>query len=214
MMYKDTNGSSTAKITLLDFLNQIPSIFWVAGLPFLVVFAASTPVNQAGWLDPFVYAAYVNDFASTSVRFGQTYYSSRIAYILPDSIFQRAFGAEFGYLLIRALFLALATGSVFAIAHRFYGRLVAILVACWVCLLPWLPRALYWTHYDGFAVTYLLIAIALLTVPTRYRLAAHFGAGLFWMMAINCQIYLLAVGGLFLASWAILNSRETVGWFV
>ncbi|MEM9574141.1 MAG: hypothetical protein AAF870_02800 [Pseudomonadota bacterium] len=197
----------------VGFLQRLPASFWIFGLPFLVVLTAGAPLNQAGYVDPFIYAAYANDFSSTAKRFGQFYYSSRIAYIIPESVFQNVFGIEIGYRLLRVVALALASGSAFLIAQRFYSKPAAILVACWMCLIPWLPLQLYWTHYDGFGTAYLLAAMMLLTVPIRYRLAMHFAAGFFWLLAINCQVYLLAIGGVFIVPWVVLNPGRNFAWY-
>lgn len=193
-------------------IEAIPSAVWILGFPLIVVFTTTSTINQAGYLDPYIYAAYVHDFTQTAGRYGQTYYSERIAYILADMALLRLFGVEMGYLISRGLMLTIATASVYSIGRIYYGKLVGILAASWLCFIPWLGTSLWWTHYDGFATVYLLAAIALLFVPVQQRVYWSFSAGVVWMLAVNAQYFLLAIGGLIIVPWVVINSKQGVGW--
>lgn len=175
---------------------------------------ANNTILQSGSLDPYVYAAYIHDYTGTFARYGLTYYSTRIAYIYPDRFFAWAFGIKNGYFLLRLVFLSAASASVFSIARRFYGISTAAFAAVWLCFIPWLPRSLLWTHYDGFATVYLLIAAACLIAPTRRIVLGHMVAGAAYALAVNCNLLLLAIGGLFAPSWFILNRQRGFTWIV
>lgn len=182
----------------------LPPVFCVL-LSLLVVSTASSLVMQAGFLDPYVYAGYVNDYFGTFQRYGHTYYSSRIAYILLDRAFLLAFGQDAGLFLCRLCVLTCATFATFKIAERYFGFAVGIISACWLCLVPWLLRSIAWTHYDGFATVYALIALAFLLVPQRRRFLGHAVAGFFLALSVNCNLHLLVVAGTFAPSWIWLN---------
>jgi hypothetical protein len=163
-------------------------------------------------IDPYVYAAYINDYTGTFERFGTTYYSARIAFIFPERALVALLGLEPGYLTYRFLALITAAGAVFAIARRYYGVATGVFVAAWLCFTPWLIRSLLWTHYDGIAVVYLLVVAAFILVPRRYRRGWHAAAGAALSLAVNCNFIVLAVGGVFLPSWLVLHHAESLKW--
>ena len=205
-------GGATGRVVAA--LGAIPAAAWFLGLPLIVVLTTTFTIIQAGYIDPNYYAAYIHDFDQAAKQYGQRYYSERIAYMLVDMALLRMFGIETGYLVARWFILSIATASAYAIARRFYGTTVAIFAASWLCFIPWLGRSLWWTHYDGFATAYLLAAMALLLVPERGRIYWHAAAGFVWMLAINAQVFLLAIGGLFLVPWAMINARQGLGWLM
>ena len=192
-------------------LHRLGAAAWL-GFPLLLLATTTFALNQAGFLDPYVYAAYIYDYPQTLERFGQTYYSSRIAYIFLDRVFADVFGVELGYFACRLVALGCATGSVYAIAARHYSTGTAVLVAAWVCFIPWLARSLLWTHYDGFGTVYLLMALALVIAPRQHRLLAHVAAGAAYGLATNCNLLLLALGGAFAPSWWVLNHGNGLRW--
>lgn len=173
---------------------------------------ANLTLNQAGWIDPYVYAGYINDYSGLLERFGPTYYSERIAFIYPARAFTHLFGLEGGYFVFRFLALASAVAAVFAIGMRFYGYAAAILGAVWLSFTPWLPRSLLWTYCDGMAVVYLLIGAAFLFVPTYRRLACHAAASAAFALAVNCNLFVLAICGLLGPGWAFFYRREGIIW--
>ena len=178
----------------------------------LVSTAGNALFNQAGSIDPFLYLGYIHDYQGLLARFGRTYYSTRIAFIYPEHVFAHFFGAEGGYLALRFIALASAAAAVFAIGMRFYGFAPALLAAVWLTFTPWLPRSLSWTYPDGVAVVYLLVGTALLVVPTRRRLICHVAAGAAFALAVNCNLFLLAICGLLGPGWAFFYRREGILW--
>ncbi len=123
-----------------------------------LLLTASRHLNQAGYLDPYVYAGYVHDYPALLARFGRTYFSTRIAYIYPERLLAHLLGLEGGYFALRFAALTAAVAAVFAVGLRFYGYAPAILAAVWLSFTPWLPRSLLWTYPDGLGIVYLLSA--------------------------------------------------------
>ena len=177
-----------------------------------LLLTAGGKLNQADSLDPYIYAGYAHDYPSLLERFGPTYYSERIAFIYPERVFSDLFGLEGGYLALRLTALAVAVAAVFAIGIRFYSIATATLAAVWLSFTPWLPRSLLWTYPDGMAVVYLLVGIAFLLVPSARRLTGHVIAGVAFMLAINCNLTLLAISGLIVPGWFFFYRREGIGW--
>ena len=122
------------------------------------------------------------------------------------------FGPKDGYLVFAYLSLTAASAAVYAIGKRFYGYAGAFAGTCWLCLLPWLPRSIFWTYVDGTATIYLLIAISLLIVPSRRRLLCYVFAGAVFALAVNCNFLLLPVGLTFAPGWLYLNRTQGIRW--
>ena len=177
-----------------------------------LLLTAGKEINQAGYVDPYIYAGYINDYPALLARFATTYYSERIAFIYPERLLSHLFGVEGGYLAFRFTALAAATAAVFAVGSRFYGFAPAVLAAVWLAFTPWLPSALSWTYPDGAAVVYVLVGVACLVVPTRRRLIWHIVAGSALALAVNCNLFLLVICGLIGPSWALLYRRERISW--
>ena len=177
-----------------------------------LLLTASGKLNQAAYVDPYIYAGYVHDYPRLLARFGPTYYSERIAFVYPERVFAHLFGLEGGYFALRLAMLASAVAATFAIGLRFYGFAPALLAAVWLSFTPWLPRALLWTYPDGFAAVYVLVGTACLLVPTRKRLIGHVAAGAAFALSADCNLFLLAICGLLGPGWAFFYRRDGVVW--
>jgi len=182
----------------------------VLSLPLILVLTLPNMLLQAGMLDPYVYTGYIHHYGELLQRYGRTYYSTRIAFIFPDMVVVRMLGDEWGYLAIRYVILTAGTAAVYGIARRFYSTNVAIVVGIFFLFSPWTVRSVAYDHYDGFATIYLLLALYFLLVPKRHVLVAGASAGCAFAFAVNCNMFVLAVGGLFFPSWLILQKER--GW--
>src|ERR1700678_87321 len=83
-----------------------------------LLLTADSTLNQAGLIDPYLYAGYTNNYIGLLQRFGPNYYADRIAYIFPARAFNYLFDQEDGYLAFRFVALAVAASSVFVIGLR------------------------------------------------------------------------------------------------
>jgi hypothetical protein len=177
-------------------------------LPLLVLSVTPTMLVQSGKIDPFVYSAYIHDYRQIYAILGVTYYANRIAAIDPGRVAMWLFGAEAGYYVVRYVLLAMACASLYSIGRRFYGRGVAVMATALLCFSPWYVRSIAYDYVDGFAITYLLVAIAFLITPRRYVAVGHALAGAFFALAVNTNLYTLAIAGSFAPSWFILRARQ------
>jgi hypothetical protein len=177
-----------------------------------LLLTAGKELNQAAYVDPYIYAGYIHDYPALLARFGTTYYSERIAFIYPERLLTHLFGLEGGYFAFRFAALAAAIAAVFAVGLRFYGYAPAILAAVWLAFTPWLPRSLFWTYPDGAAVVYLLVGAAFLLVPIQRRLIWHVVAGAAFALAVDCNLFLLLICGLVGPGWAFFYRREGINW--
>ena len=167
-------------------------------------------VRYSGSPDASFYLGHVVDLAGQAARYGQTYHGNRVSYILVDRWFVSVFGLEAGLLLARHLLLALAVLAAFTLGARWAGPASGTIAAASVAFVPWLPRELMWTFYDGFAATYLLVAAALLLVPSgrRARAVGELAAGVLFAAAINTNLALAAVSAITGLSWWALRAED------
>jgi len=175
-----------------------------------VVAITTTPLRiRTGGLDPMTYLGYLNDYEALAARFGQTYHGNRLSYVLVDRTAMALLGFEWGYFAVRYGMLVLAGAAIAALGRRLGGTPLAALGVVALVLVPWLSRQLLWTHYDGIAAIYLLVAAVLLLVPVRRRGLAEFGAGVFVALAINANVVLVALTGVAVVAW-IVGRRHDV----
>ena len=171
-----------------------------------VLLTAPNLINQYGTIDPFVYTGFIHSYHELLVRFGRTYYSTRIAFIDPARALIFLCGDSAGYVLLRFVALSVALGSLWSIARRYYGAHVAALCLVLFAVHPVLVRSLLWDHIDGFATTYLLAGAAcLMGISSKPGPVLCAAAGACLALAANCHPLTFAVGVLALPSWLVLQ---------
>lgn len=184
------------------------------GLPLLAFLALPSPFNQAFANDPYLYTSLIHDYRAILERYGPTYYATRIAFIGPSAAFQSIFGPEIGYLALRVVVLAGLTTAVYAITRRFYGPAAALLAAALAAFNPWAVRSLAWDLYDGFTITYLLGAIAVLLAPRAPARGSGLLGGALLALSINSYPFMIVFAGPFLVAWIFFHRAEGKGLFV
>ncbi|HEX9366960.1 MAG TPA: hypothetical protein VF921_10040 [Vicinamibacterales bacterium] len=176
----------------------------------VVLLTVPNLINQNRTIDPFVYTGFIHSYHELLTRFGRTYYSTRIAFIDPARALLFLFGESAGYVLLRFVALAAALGSLWAIAHRYYGARVAGFCLVLFALQPVLVRSLLWDHIDGFATTYLLAgAVCLIGISSNPGPVLCAAAGACLALATNCYPLTVVVGALFLPAWLVLQPSGT-----
>jgi hypothetical protein len=122
----------------------------IAAGPALCVVALRLPlINQLDYADAWFYSAYAWVPKHHFAVFGWTYFSVRFPAILSIGIFERAFGTQFGYVLLRYL-LAIASGAAIYLGVRRFAGVAAALATCLLLYLdPFFSRMLLW-DYSGF----------------------------------------------------------------
>jgi hypothetical protein len=180
-------------------------------LPIASMTLIRTTISTAG-ADPSFYLGYLVDRSTHIARFGQTYHGNRISYLLVDGAFFRFLSPESAFYVSRTVMLAVATVASALIGRRFGGRTTGLLAAASIAFVPWLPRQLLWTHYDGFATVYLLVAVALLIVPTseRSRRWAEVAAGIAFAAAVNANLAIVAVVATLVPGWLLFRAYPGV----
>jgi hypothetical protein len=178
----------------------------VPAMAAFVLLTTRNLINQDGTIDPFVYTGFIHSNHELLVRFGRTYYSTRIAFIDPARALTFMFGDSAGYILLRFIALTAGLGSLWCIARRHYGAGVAAFCVVLFALHPVLVRSLMWDYTDGFAITYILVGAAcVLGVSSNAGPILCAAAGACLALGTNCYPLVFAVGVILLPSWLILQ---------
>ncbi|MEA2936463.1 MAG: hypothetical protein QOD74_3109 [Variibacter sp.] len=182
-------------------------LFLIFVFPAVSLATLANPLNHIGSLDPVFYTGLIHDYRQIVDRFGATYYANRVSWIAPAQIANFLFGEHLGYFALRYVFLTAATGAAYTLVRSFYATPVAMFMAAWVSFNPWLVRSLAWDYVDGGAVTYLLVALALVVPTARLRALEHCAAGVFLALATNAYYPALLIGAAFGPGWVFLHEQ-------
>jgi hypothetical protein len=210
---------ATQKTRLLDH----PRLLWLKPnetVPFalallfgaIAFLSVENKMLQNEGLDAYFYTGLVADYGDIVSRYGATYYATRIAHIMPARALYHLFGVEAGYSIHKIAFISLAVCSSYCIARRFLDSWLALVIAAWAAFDPQLIRSYLWDQYEGSGVAYTLAFIAFaLHAPgdsSRKSFVFSFSAGVFFGLAVNCNIVILATGGMFGVMWLWLERNR------
>jgi hypothetical protein len=173
-------------------------------LPVVLFFAyQASPFNQTGFLDPWVYAGFINNFDDLIARYGLTYYSVRFGLIFPNVLLTSLFGPVWSYVVFCYLMYLLAGVPLYFLFRRNYSTAAAIFA--YTCLVSsvWFARTVLWTYPDAAAVPYMLAATSLLLLNTGGSPAIYFAVGALFALATNSNIYALSISGLAVSAYVI-----------
>lgn len=169
---------------------------------------------QIGFLDPWFYTGFTFNFADLAERFGPTYYSLRVAHILPSAAFHALLGPVGGYVAFKFVLIALLFVCLAQVGRGFLAPWLARVLAAAFVLHPWVLRSLSWDYCDGTGVVYLtvlLVFLNLLVQDTRGRTGMAVCAGAALAMASNSNLFLIPVGGA-LCLWPVVGMVADRQW--
>ena len=172
-----------------------PVAFW------LLHFA---PIAQNGFLDPFIYTGYINNFEDLFQRYGVTYYGVRFGLVAPAELASAVFGPVAGYGALRYAFALLASVPFYVLVRQRFARPTALASVFLLLTSPYLARTILWDHPDASGVPFLFAAICLILIehPRRWILDAV--AGICAGLAIQSNIFAAAPFGVVLVVWSML----------
>lgn len=179
-------------------------------LPLATTLFVRTDLFQAPGLDAFIYTAYIHDYADLVGRYGRTYYSTRLAHILPNALAVSLLGDHAGYFFVRYLLLVAATVSIYQVSRHYCRVPAAWFNTVFFSTHVWLLNELFWDHYSGSVVVLSLVGIALL-LPRRHEISWHVGAGFAFAWATNGNPFALAIVAAYAPAWIIDRRGRTMG---
>jgi hypothetical protein len=149
------------------------------------VLTIPSPINHFSMIDPIIYQSYIHDYRYMVEIFGYTYYSTRVAWILPASLFQHVFGEGVGYLLVRILLLGGAASALSILVNRLFRRPYGVYAAAWIAFSPALLREMTHDYGDGAALCYAIVGLACILTRKDKAGFEHFWGGIFLGLAFN-----------------------------
>lgn len=180
---------------------------YVALLPVaLFVAYRASPVNQLGFLDPWMYSGLIHNFADLVDRYGLTYFSVRFGLLVPHLVFAEMLGPVPGYLATCYLLGLVAGIPLYVLFRKRYSVEAAVFAYAFLVSSVWLARTILWTHPDAAAVPYILAAVSLLLLDPTPRAPAYFGIGVLFALAANSNIFSITVSGLSASAYVILHA--------
>ena len=113
-------------------------------LPVALFFAYRvSPINQVGFLDPWVYWGYIHNFEDLYARYGLTYYSVRFGLIFPSWLLQAVLGPIPGYYAFCYAMYLVAGVPLYLLVRCRYSVAAAVSAYTLVVTSLWLREPFY-----------------------------------------------------------------------
>ncbi|MBV9099521.1 MAG: glycosyltransferase family 39 protein [Candidatus Dormibacteraeota bacterium] len=193
---------------------------WVNGVEALILLAAPViaffalhiaPMTQPHMIDPYLYSGYIDNGDELLRRFGvNTYFWSRIGFILPGRAFYLIGGALPGFYLYRYALALVAILPAYLLLRRMFGRAAGWVAVAVILTAPVILTAWGDDYPDAGAVSFLIAGIACLLMPAagRRRIGWMAAAGLFAAMAVMAHfVAVLTVAAFGLAYLVVMTRR-------
>lgn len=126
------------------------------------------------WFDPFVYLGYFLHYPSYVSANPGYYPGERIAVILPGYLLYSLFGAARGEAALRLVLWSVGVGSFYYTMVHIVGRRSALIAALLLGAQATYLTAASWDYIDGFANSYLLLTLALITFAREKQTSLPF----------------------------------------
>jgi hypothetical protein len=187
-----------------------PYIFILFAIPALVLAWNTDPLyTPAGYLDPWIYFSFFNNFASLKNLFPNTYYGSRLGWIVPGTVVYHIFPPLIANAVLHLTVFYAAVLSIFYCLKHTVGRRAALLGALVMGFNPYLWMATGGDYPDGAGIAYYALALVAMTRALTRRAAAAslFWAGVVYALAVYCNIFLVYFAPPLLIYYAVLRER-------
>jgi hypothetical protein len=180
----------------------------LTGLIAATYVAVAAPLyNRTNTIDPWVYTGLFTNFSFTYHLFWNTYYASRLPWIVAGLVLHRALPDRAAYFVLHAFFFFGGAIALFIIVRRFLGRLPAFVAFAALIANQLYYNAETWDYVDGAVVTFLLtgFAFALTRAAGRRRVLALASGGFLVTAGVATNIFAFALAVPFAALYAAVN---------
>jgi hypothetical protein len=188
----------------------------LTGLIAAVYVLVDAPLYNPNVVDPWVYTALFTNFHFIYGLFWNTYYASRLPWVVPGLLLHRLLPDHAAYFALHAVFFIGGGVAAFLLVRQFLGRLAGFTAYALLLGNQLYYNAQAWNYVDGAVVTYLLAAFAFgtTTADGHRRAASMFAAGFFATAAVATNLFVAVLAlGLPLLYLAV-NGRKARGWHV
>lgn len=174
----------------------------------------ASQLNRPTDLDPWYYTGLFRNFGYMYRAFEDTYYASRLPWIIPGRVVNSLLPPAPAALLLHSVFLLTAAGAAYVVVRRFFGPNAA-LAAYAALLLNLIFYDAYTNDYpDGAQVTYLLLAFAFAFAGRgagRAHLARLAAAGFFAAAALGTNLFDIVLVGPIVLAYLVFTVFDRTG---
>jgi hypothetical protein len=153
---------------------RVPESAWVwiavsGGAILFLLLGPFSNYGAAGFLDPWFYIGYFTNFSYLLRHVGDTYYVSRLPWILPGLLAFRLAPPEAASVALHTVIVTVSAGSLYWAVRWHYGRWCGILAAAVLAASPQFMATVGWAYPDGPAIAYGFAALAFAMRPHGSR---------------------------------------------
>lgn len=147
--------------------NSIDIIILLLIPAFLCLVVPDWIFNPIPTIDPFLYLGYIRNFSHFITIFGNTYYASRLPFIIPGYICYHIFPPLVANYVLHLGFYYLALFSLYFILRIAINRRTALFTATLMGFYPYFLAAAGWDYVDGAGIAYFLLTVLLVTLAAK-----------------------------------------------
>jgi hypothetical protein len=169
------------------------SVFGIAALSYW--WTRAPLYNPLGTVDPWLYTALFVNFDQVYAHFTNTYYASRLPWVVPGRIVYGVLPVDAAYWILHGLMFCGGVAALFVLVRRYLGVATGVVGAATLALTPMYWNAQYWDYPDGVTLTYLSAGVCFglpLSLGPR-RAASLAAAGVFFAAAVTTNLFVALV---------------------
>ena len=155
------------------------------------------------WIDAWVYTGFFLSLPEHLIRWGETYYATRLSWLLPGYLAHQTFSPLLANYVLHFAFFYFLLAAVYALMTAAVNRTTAFITTLLVAWNPHVLAAMSWNYVDGAVITYLVAALLCLekaasSTTRRAQWALGAGVALACMASANLvALTLVPIFGLF-----------------
>jgi hypothetical protein len=165
-------------------------------------------INQAGYVDPWLYTGYGQVFERLIQVFGWRYYALRFPVIFLNSLCCSGDAPVVGYALLRYALLLVAGVPLYLLSRRHFGRTIAVCSYLFLFCNPLFLRLLLWDLTPFVSIPAALAGITVWMLADKHRLSDRFLAGALFAVSISAHVFTATAIGCFLLVEIVLTLRN------
>ena len=197
------------------------STLTLLALPWLLVLINPTWLLTApGNIDPWIYFGFFRNLPDYLRAFGDTYYASRLAWIVPGALVYELVPSPAAKYVLHVGCYYVALFAIHFTVRRTAGPRAALFAAVLIGCYTYFLRAMGWDYVDGAGIAYYAVALACLTAAIearrRWLLLACAGGAFAGAFHSNVAWALLlpALGWSYVATMRAAAGRVLVDWLL
>jgi len=146
-------------------------------------------INQAGYLDPWLYTGYGQVFEQLVQTYGWRYYALRFPVIFLNSLCCAGDAPVVGYALLRYGLFLVAGVPLYLLGRRHFGRTIAVCSYLFLLCNPLFLRLLLWDLTPFVSIPAALAGISVWMLADRHRMSGRCLAGALFAVSIGAHVF-------------------------